>query len=128
MDDARDGQIHAVRLPPGVGVPSVIWRSMPGQEPDGPFQYVGTLDGSASFQRFFEIECRAKSCPGALAIADDIVAELSSVGAGVFSRYDEADDPSQKLAQPGQVDGDAGYFSHVIEIGLPDEGLPDINP
>ena len=119
------GAIHPVRLPEGVGVPSVIWRMITGYEPEGPFPYAGTLDGSASLQRFFEIECRSATCPGAMAMADDVLAELSSVSTGVFARYDEPDDSFQKLPVPDQDAGDAGYFSHIIEIGLPDEGLPD---
>jgi len=118
--------VHPVRLPEGVGVPSVIWRMIAGYEPEGPFPYAGTLDGSASLQRFFEIECRAVTCPGAVAMADDVLTALAPHSTGVFARYDEADDPSQKLAQPGQSEGEAGYFSHIVEVGLPDEGLPEV--
>ena len=127
INPERPVKAYPVRLPPDVdGVPSVIWRMITGYEPEGPFPYTGTLDGSASLQRFFEIECRAVTCPGAVAMADDVLAELSSVATGVFARYDEADDSFQKLAQSGQDDGDAGYFSHILEVGLPDEGLPTI--
>lgn len=125
LDPSKPVEVYAVRLPPEVGVPSVIWRMTAGYEPGGPFPYAGSMDGAASIQRFFEIECRAETCPGATAMADDVLAELAPVLTGVFSRYDEADDPSQKLPAPGQDKGEAGYFSHIVEIGLPDEGLPD---
>ena len=103
---------------------SVIWRMRAGYEPEGPFEFAQVLDGSALLSRFFEIEFRADDCPGAQNMAEAVIVELGTVGAHIFTQYDEADDFSQKSAQ--QEPGGGGYFAHIVEVGLPATGLPDL--
>ena len=103
---------------------SVIWRMRAGYEPEGPFEFAQVLDGSALLARFFEIEFRSDSCLGAQGMAEAVIAELGTVGAHIFTQYDEADDFSQK--QSRREPGGGGYFAHIVEIGLPAIGLPDL--
>ena len=87
----------------GVRLPSVIWRL------DGD-QRVDSSDGpSYPHIKFFEVECRSKTCDGAQAMAQDILDAIFPRLSHVLADYDEPDDPSQKRGE---------YYSHILEVGL----------
>ena len=102
---------------------SIIWRMRAGYTPAGPFEFVQVMDGSSSINRFFEVECRDDSCQEAQGMAERIIAEVNKVGAHVFTQYDEPSDYSQQLDKYDFAPD--GYYAHIIEIGLPPDGLRD---
>ena len=114
------GRIRAGTVEPTV--PCVLFRMVDG----GPDAYLRMIDGFASFQRFFQIEFRASEQRVSVEMADTVLSALSSVSPEVVARYDELDDTWQKLGQRGQKDEAAGYYAHIVELSLSDEGLPDM--
>ncbi len=69
-----------------------------------------TLDVSSG-QPAVEIECRSPTCPGAQALAEDILEKLRRDGHlnRILKQYDEIDDSSQERS---------GYFSHVVVVEI----------
>ena len=106
---ARGSEIDPTVLASG---PAVLFRVESNQ-------YVETMDAdrlNMGGTVFFEIECRAPTCPGAIQIAEDITEQLQKDDAlsVLLSSYDEPDDASQERGN---------YFSHIVAVGLPGGGL-----
>ena len=93
-------------------VPSVVWREDRNERPDtmeiDPMNAMGSVS--------FEVECRAAERVGAVAMADDILHQLTRDNALIrmHTRYDQNDDASQKLGK---------YFAHVIAFSISNTGL-----
>ena len=100
LEAVLDVPVAAVRFVNATAAagPSILWRvaSMTRLE---------TLDVSPS-RPVIEIECRARNCPGAQALAEDILERLATDGRlnRILDQYDEPDDRSQERGN---------YFSHV---------------
>ena len=92
--------------------PLVLWRMSENVS-------VTHLDGPVDREHWFEIECRSPTRRGAWNMAEDILYRfrLDQVLLDIVSRFDEEADRAQKSNQ---------YFSHIIEVSLPEDGCPDI--
>ena len=85
--------------------PSVLWR-------------LAATDREASLEgpgdplfQYFEVECRAPTCPAAQVMGKDILSYLEQRGlvTEIASQYDEPDDASQQRGH---------YYAHVFTFGM----------
>lgn len=112
VDAVRVSESTRRRLESAGNQVSVVWRTMD-------LEGDRVIDGSVHAEALFRIECRAGSQSAAVALADDVLAVLAGHLTRVDTRYDEADDVTQQQH---------GVYSHVVEVGLPIDGLPEVSP
>lgn len=110
VDAVRVSRATAELLEAGRNQVSVVWRTI-----DQAGQRL--VDGTAPVEVLFRVECRADDQECAVVLADEVLDVLAPYMTRLDTRYDEEDDGAQQKFD---------VYSHVLEVGLPVDGLPEV--